>query len=226
MLKNKQMKEFLKKNRIPLSIISYLAILGVLYFFSARPMVSSIEKKNNEIQERIANQEIRKEKITELPSIRKQSEMLGNQEEKLKILLSENNTVNLIEKIEKIADETGNKIKIELPEKQEDTKKASKPKKTGEKETKPISENLPSDKYTKINITLSGKYQNFISFMKKIENTEYYCDAISFKVSIDNSGSSKGNPFQDNLSSSDGSITQDKDNISSKIEAVFYLNNN
>jgi Tfp pilus assembly protein PilO len=218
------MKEFLKKNRIYISIIAYLMVLGGLCFFVARPIISNITKRNNEIQERIASQEMKKEKLSELPVIRNQFGMLEAQEGKMSIPLNESNVVNLVEKIEKIADDTGNKVKIELPENQDDTKKATKAKKIDDKAVKPILENLPSNKYIKINITLTGKYRNFIDFVKKMENTEYYCDLVSFKISSDNSGASISNPFQDNSNSND-IIIQDKDNVVSAIGAIFYLNN-
>jgi hypothetical protein len=221
------MKEFLKKYKILLSVIIYFIAFGTAYFFIARPMIARIEDENNKIQEKIIDQEIKKENLSELPAMRDQFEMVNDQNnlEDVSISLNNENIVNLIEKIEKISDETGNKIKIDLPEDKKENKTQSKNKKVSDKDIKTIIESLATDNYIRVNMSLSGSYPNFLSFIKKIENMKYCSDIVSFKISNveKSSANSSSNPFASNSAGNEIDADENKNNIYSTIETVFYL---
>ena len=61
-----------------------------------------IEEKNNLIQEKIATQEINREKISKLPLFKDQFDKIEADESKIKIGLTNDRVVNLLEKIEEI----------------------------------------------------------------------------------------------------------------------------
>jgi hypothetical protein len=202
----------------------YFFAIAAIYSFLARPLIRKIEAKNSKIQEIISDQEMKKEKIMQIPALKNQFEMVVKDEERIDIFLSRDNLVGLIEKIEKVSEETGNKIKIELSEEQLD-KKNTKSKKDAEK-GKTSSINLPSDNYIKMKMTLSGDYAGLLNFINKIENADYYSDIISFKITdnLKNSGNSSGNPFSSSTPREEGAvIIPAESNILSIIEAVFYL---
>ena len=217
------MLNFLKKNKIYLIITAYFVIVGAAYFFLVRPIIRKIEVRNNEIQEKIAGQEIKKEKIMQMPALKSQFEMVQKDEEKIKVSLNKDNLVGLIERIEKISEETGNKIKIELSEEQIDKKNTKAKKETDKDKNQIIS--LPDDNYIRMKVILLGDYSGLLGFINKIENMDYYSDILSFKITDDlKDGSSfSGNPFSGSAPKEGENATPIKSNISSVIEVVFYL---
>lgn len=221
------MKDFIEKYKIFLSVFVYVLILMLGYVFVVAPSFSKIDKKNSEIQEKIAKQENDKEKISKLPSFKSQFEMIANEEEKVKIGVSKDNVVALLEKIEKISGETGNRVKIEIENTQDQNKKdvsKSKEKEDDVKEEKKILENLPLDRFIKINIVLTGSYQNLISFLNKIENADYYSDIISIKISKDSEKNFSNNPFDNSKITNTGNQKEsEKNELFSRITIVFYL---
>ena len=221
------MKDFIEKYKIFLSVFVYVLILALGYVFVVAPSFSKIDKKNSEIQEKIAKQENDKEKISKLPSFKSQFEMITNEEEKVKIGVSKDNVVALLEKIEKISGETGNRVKIEIENTQDQNKKdvsKSKEKEDDVKEEKKILENLPLDRFIKINIVLTGSYQNLISFLNKIENADYYSDIISIKISKDSEKNFSNNPFDNSKITNTGNQKEsEKNELFSRITIVFYL---
>lgn len=219
------MRDFLIKNRILLAVITYLTLLFLLFILFVKPLISEIKNKNINIQEKIADSENNQEKISKIPALRDQYELISKEEEKIASLLFRDDVVKLIERIERISEETGNKSSIELAESVVDKKESSKSKKEKENEEKNLISSLSSDKYITMNIKISGEYDNFIDFVRKLENLEYYSDVISIKLSKDLEKKSVENPFETDLSGGDGVNTNVKDEISSTISVIFYLEN-
>lgn len=218
------MKYFWKKYKTCLVLSIYLFSMGAIFFFAGRPMILKIEEKNNKIQEKITDQENKKEKLSNLPAIRKQFEMINDQEDKTGLSLAGENVVDLVEKVEKISEETDNKIEIELFEDKEDAKSADKQKKTAKKEEKRLTESLPGENYIRMKISLIGEYDGFINFLRKLENMEYYSDVVSFKLSVakEDIFSKTDNPFEDDISGESRIVVEEGKMISSEIEAFFY----
>ena len=206
-----------------MAILIYLIIIGMLFFFVASPMILKANEKNNKMQEDLADQESRRERISSLPAIRSQIEMVKNQEDRLTILLNSENLINLIERLEKISEETGNNIKIELSEGQDASKKTTQAKKdTDKKEV--IIDNLPNDAYIKMNISLKGKYSNFLDFLRKLENFDYHSDVVSIKILNyqESATFSSSNPFRESSASTE-SVAADNNIILSTLGVIFYL---
>lgn len=220
------MKSFWKKNKTYLIISIYLTVVGLIGFFVARPMVLATEEKSTQIQQKIAIQERKEEKLKELPLIRSQYEDVQNQEKKMEVSLSEKNIVSLVERLEKISEETGNKIKMELSEKKQESRRDTSAAKDGEEEKPSLLKDLPGDKYITIKIILSGRYDEFLNFINKIENMEFYADVISIGIrrASETGPGLTNNPFSGakNLNNPENG-TADKNQINSQIEAVFYL---
>ncbi|MCX6765498.1 MAG: hypothetical protein NT136_00850 [Candidatus Moranbacteria bacterium] len=230
------MKPFWKKYRTHLIIPLYLAFIGLVFYFSVRPLIGKINETTNRIQEGIANQENRKKRLEELPKLREQFEMIKNEEENFFPLLTEDRVVELIEKIEMLAENTGNTIIIEVQEfKGKDAAGAKKGGKTTGQEEKLRSE-LPGSDYLEMKIKLAGNYNNLVDFTRKIETMEYHADIVSFEISVkpDTIESQQRTPdiFSTTDSALDKKITsQEAENITEKkeialnsvINAVFYL---
>lgn len=224
------MKNIWKKYKIYLSILIYLFFIGLVYFLLVRPLLAEIKDKNNKIQEKISDQEIKAEKLAEIPSLRSQFDMINNEEDKINVSFNRESAVMLIEKLEKVSEETGNEIKIELVEEKADIKNPGNSKKTESKEGDNLVSSLPSDNYIKMRIKLSGEYENLLDFIRRLENMEYYSDVISIKATKEQEKISNqapiSSPFEgEDLINEEKTSIEEKNRISSILEVVFYLEN-
>lgn len=154
--------------------------LGALIFFAIKPLLEKIELNANKTQEIIAGQEIKKKRLGEVPGLKQQFELVKKEEGKLTALITEDRAVELIEKMEKLADSTGNKIAIEVQ-----NNVANKPSgtqsKASEKEGS-LRADLPGSDYLEMKIKLEGNYNNLANFIEKLETIEYYCDIVSLEI--------------------------------------------
>ncbi len=212
------MKNFFKKYKIYLGIAGYLLFVAAMTFLAIMPLISEINSRNNGIQEKITDQENRKERLEKIPAIKEQSEKIKGEEEKVNIILTKDNIVDLIKKIEKVSEETNNKVKIEVIE---DFAKKAAAKAKKDDNQKSLADKLGNQEFVAMDINLAGNYQSFIDFVRKIENMEYYSDIISIKMTKekDKSGDRPANPF-DGIGEED---VASGNNIYSTLEVIFYL---
>ncbi|EKE20017.1 MAG: hypothetical protein ACD_8C00066G0002 [uncultured bacterium] len=227
------MKNFLKQQREVLSLVVYTLVIFVVVYFVIMPLFEKIKTTNDQVQEEILNQEISRKNIEELPKIQKQFESLNQGADLTLVLLDNANAVVLIEKLEKMAEQTNNTISITIEEVSVNDPKKKTPKlKAGEEV--PIASELPSQNYLRLKIVLSGKYGSIVKFIGMIENFEYYADIMGIQISKNNeesqlqsisSGSGISNPFvlemeKDNL------MKKNSENIlNASINVAFYLRN-
>ncbi|HOW60485.1 MAG TPA: type II secretion system protein GspM [Candidatus Moranbacteria bacterium] len=174
------MKKFLKNQKIIIAISAYAILVVFLFYFVILPLVSKIEETKDQIQEGNLNQEMLREKLTELPKIKQQYDALEEHRSLEDVLLDKNNPVALIEKLEKIAQESNNKIKISAQNSQPE-KKSSNTKSIKVAEETLISK-LPSTEYLQMQVSLTGFYNNIINFINKLEGTIYYFDIVGIKI--------------------------------------------
>lgn len=225
------MKNFFKKYREIFGVALYVCLIGLIIYFVAKPLYEQIKIRRDQIQEEVANQEGRKKKLIEIPKIKEQYEKVKGQEENLAVLLDKNDAVSLIERLEKLAQNTQNEIRIAVKETDANSREAliarkneAKAKADGDK-TVSIIDGLVSKDYLQVTITLSGQYNNIVDFMQKLENMQNYSDIISFDIKRDsgNSGSANVNPF-----ANQGGVNQEQpptieNKVVATLETVFYL---
>jgi Tfp pilus assembly protein PilO len=229
------MKDFIKKHKIVLILMIYILLVGAVFYFVIKYLFSGIDSNNNKIQETMLDQENQKKRIDELPKLQEQYQMLGMNEGKMTYLLTEDRAVDLIKEVEDLAEKTGNSINIEMLSDKD--KNAVKKQNVAKKDngSEDLRASLPGADYLEMNIHLTGEYSNLLSFMKKIENMEYYDDIVSIIVSVDdesnksdalspfsntNTVAANQNPDQQN---SGNPAPEQKTKINSTIDAVFYL---
>lgn len=230
------MKSIWTKYKEYILVLACLAVLFSLYYFVIRPLVRGIDYNANLIQEKMTIQDSFKRKLGLLSTDKEQIASIEKDESKMGVLLSPDQEVTLIERIEKIAEETNNKISIEAID-DKNANSGSKTKTTpakGKEENKDdLKINPDNNNYVKFRITASGDYSNLIDFIKKIENMEYWSDIttlhVSYKepvrmpvptdtssVSTDLYGSSTG--------AGETSVSANEGTASSTLEIIFYLN--
>lgn len=226
------MKNFLHKQREIFAILSYLAVVAILVWLVIFPMIDRIDSINNQTQEENAKQESIKKQITDLPRIQKQYEALQNGQNLNDVLLDKNQAVVLIEKLEKLAEKTGNTISMSI---QDNPIAATDPKKSsakGKNEVeKSLIEDLPSDNFLQMKISVEGNYDSIFKFVRSLEDFEYYADVVSLQiVRSDESGIKKSsmpdalavNPFSQGDLKNLPEKEAPNDLISATLETVFY----
>jgi hypothetical protein len=174
------MKNFLKQKRELFAVAAFVAVIACVVLFGIIPLQDKIVDVGEKIQQENADQEINKQRIDELPKIKQQYDTLKQNEDSLNVLLDPKSAVFLIERLEKLANDTVNIIKIAVQEKQPDQKAL--PAAKGKADENPLIKALPSADYLQINIGLSGDYGSVVRFINSLENFEYYADIISLNL--------------------------------------------
>ncbi len=191
------MINFWKKQNQSILIFG-LPIVGLfIVFFLIIPQKKNIDDKTNEIQKMIARHEDKSKKISEIDKMRQQYELIEKNAENMGVVFFSEKVVEVIEKIERIAEETENKISIEIDEGKEDKedKKKSTDSKKQNETLKPATEN-----YITVKIRLEGSFRSLLEFVNKIEKFDYYADIFSLQTTINKPASasysgSYANPF-------------------------------
>jgi len=226
------MKNFFQKQREAIVIASFFAIVAILAYFVIFPLLSNINSVEDKIQEEILKQEIVEQQIRDLPKLEEQYSFLLENEKNIDVLLDKNNAVVLIEKLEKLAQESGNKIEISVQEEQAQSAKlqtvqrnsAGLEEKDGK--TKTIKDKLPSADYMQIKVVLDGNYNSIVNFIKKLESFEYYSDIVGIQIGQNESFDEKA-MATDLFSSNDASGDKETENtnkeeLEASLDIVFY----
>ncbi|NTV40810.1 MAG: hypothetical protein HGA61_00855 [Candidatus Moranbacteria bacterium] len=175
------MKKFLKNQREYIAVVIFFGIFFILGYFVIVPLLAKVASIKNEIEEATNKQDIKKQRLSELPKLRQQYEEIKNQQGKIDVLLSKKQAVNLIEKIEKLAQETNNEVVISI---QDDLQKQAPVPVSAKPNSAEISleNSLPSKNYLKLKIDLIGDYENLVKFINNLETMEYYSDIIGISI--------------------------------------------
>jgi hypothetical protein len=229
------MKNIWRKHKEYILVLAYIAVLFALFCFVIKPMVKGIDYNANLIQEKITIQENFKKKLGMISTDKEQIGAVERDENKIGVLISPDQEVTLIEKIEKIAEETNNKISIEaVDDKNANSGAGAKtaPAKAGDSKDD-LKINPDNNDYVKFRITVLGNYNDLIGFIKKIENMEYWSDIASLQISYKEPEKTSISP--ENLADSTGlygsvseetnvtSVTIEEGKTSSILEIIFYL---
>ncbi len=227
------------KHKIFASFGLFLLIVGVLTFFFIKPTLIEIENLFDSIQKKKLDIQIGKKKTKELPKIQKQFDLVESQKDTLDVLFQENNIVAVIEKLEKIAEDTNNVISVEIEEESEQGKKIKKKQKvekTGDDENKKekLLKAFSAKDYFEMKIILLGDYKKALEFINKLDKIVPENNIKSFKMTVreisekqKNVGSyqsgigllnsSAANNMENNLAKFAGGIVLETD-----LEVVFY----
>lgn len=228
------MKNFFKKQSEILAILLYvIAVIGLVYFIIL-PLIGRINGISDQIQQELLNQEGVKLHIEQLPKMQKQFQDLQNNGELENVLLKKEKAVVLIEKLEELAESTGNEIKIEVQDVAiiEPVKKSAK--KGAESSDNALILGLPSSDYLQMKIILTGEYNSIIGFIALLEKFEYYSDITIIQInksdnsakspnSISNSGMFGSAPLAADDDSAQVAVPM-KNEIAASLNVVFYTN--
>lgn len=223
------MKNFFQKQREFVSIFLFVTLVGGLIYFVMMPLISKINSIRDEIQEESLRQESSRMRLNNLPKVQDQYKRLEESQAAVDVLLDKNNAVVLIEQLEKLAEQSGDKIKISVQD-QPAEKGTSSAKKRGESEEKAITDELPSKDYLQLKITLDGNFEAIGKFVKELESFQYYSDIIGVEIKkSDGEDESTGqggdfgyvSPFAINQKKQEAA-PKNEDSLEAVLDVVFY----
>ena len=210
------MKNFFRKNKLSLVIGTYLVLFGAFAYFMVLPEVKSIIGKAEAIERQGLDQKIDEERTASLPSLEEGYKSFKDNEGRFEIVIGRSSEVDFIKELEKLAEETQNKIELRV---QEDiaTKVPAKKKEKDED----IKSKLAHKEYLSMQIALEGNYENLRKFLYKLENFHKYVNIISIsseKKQVENK--SQSGPFV----SKDGRVekTVKKEVVNTILSVVVY----
>lgn len=175
------MKVLLMKNRVLISLLIFATIIAGLFQFVILKLDRSIEENKRFLEERVIDSEIAEKRIEETPLLKERMKEIESMEKNLNVFVDKENVLPAIESIEKISEETGNKVKIEIVEdvskKKDDSKKGD-----SKKSENSIMANLPGKSYLLLRMNVECSFATLNAFMNKLENSSYFSDIVSLSI--------------------------------------------
>ena len=160
-------------------VVVYLLFVILTICFLGVPLIREIKKQSSRIQEQLLDQQIKQNRLSQLPQMEKELTNYQNKKDSLNVMFDPNNEVKFIEDLEKIADKTGNaiKLKIGVPVK---VNRIVKNKRSKIEEG--IEDSITYKKYFPVQINLQGDYNSLVNFVYQLENAKLYLNIISLDI--------------------------------------------
>lgn len=225
---------FFEKNKYPLIIailfLVWISFLLLIIF----PEKDSLHNKFVDLEKEKLNNQANNEKLSSLGDLKRISGLLDSEKKNLEVIFSEDKIIDLVDELEKIAEEVGGEISISVASEEGrkiETVNVSK----DEKREEDFLKNLPTQNYFEIDISLEGDYNKTLNFIKKINSIKYYNVIKSFEMgmqerSLNKSDRVVGGGGVTNLSqdenSNENSLPEEKFFLESKLKVLFYLMGN
>lgn len=228
-----RMKNFLNKQREVLAVLVYLAIIAGLVYLVILPILNRMGGMNDQIQQEAMKQESVKLHINELPRIQQQYQTLQKDGDLAGVLLDKNKAVILIERLEKLAESTNNKITIAVQDNTAGAQGKKMPAKGAAAPADTLVGSLPSADYLQLKITLTGDYNSVVRFVGLLEKFEYYGDITAVQITKDSSLESQQTPGSGMFGSTNQIAANDPKVVAKQagggaltasLDTVFYTN--
>lgn len=225
------MKIIWGKYKLTMIYLSYFFLIALAIFFVVRPTISRIKENSLAIQKKSADNEIFEKRIGKLDQIEKDFNEYNAKKDQVGKLLGEGEEVDFIRNIESLADETGNKVSLEIIEKEGQgegkSQSSAKKKDSGADNDSEVLGKLAEEDALVFQINLEGDYQSLIKFLNKIENMDYYSTISSIGSKKTTSKENAIQPVRSNIFSFSGesasqSSVIERDILVSQIRLVVY----
>ena len=233
------MKNFCLKYRNYLSSGVFILLALPVSYFSGQFLLENIQLKADQIQAKIIDAELSKQKIEKIPQMEKTAAEFEGNKDATETIFDADASVKLIEYLEKLADGTDNVITIQMLEKKKEVKPKTVPNLSQEeadaiKQSAPpksLEEKLTYKNYISMQINLVGDYAAFLQFLHKLENSNNYINILSLtarKEVEDSSGSAQnqklkvGDIFQISPDSGKVTLPVEKKVLKSSLVVAVY----
>jgi hypothetical protein len=166
-----------------------LLLLNILIAVSVFGMYFLYQKVQNALntQERIKlEQEIQTEQINNLPELAERYQTIAENEQYFTLLYTEDQVVNIIKDIERLAREQ--QVALVITQKEIPAKKKPAKEKDGEtkEEEKPkeLGDTLPYEKQIRLELKAEGRYLAIRNFLHKVETSPYALDVLALQANL------------------------------------------
>lgn len=231
------MKIFWKNHKLIFIAVGYLLVVSILIYLLGIPFLNKIKNKTDNIQQRLLDNQLDEAKLNKINDLEEQYAYLENKEGALEVILDSQEEVSFIERLENLATETGNTMKLSVVEQDSSSKtKNTQSVKKKENEKTSVMDSLTYDKYLSFQINLKGDYASFLQFLYRLENSPNYVNIISLEVKkeeVREESNGDTHRFGDifiarEKSASDTNLTVDsepkkKETLNSVINIIVYL---
>ncbi|XLQ19901.1 MAG: hypothetical protein ACKUBY_04945 [Candidatus Moraniibacteriota bacterium] len=180
-------------------------------------IIGLIKNKSAELEQLQLGHALAEEFLVNVYEFEKTSEYISIEKEGLNVLLPDNDDekINLFSQLEEIANNTGNKISLEVVNSAVVVKKTKAKVKEDETDEKVSIEPLTKNNM-KLKIALTGNQNDLIEFLQKLENMKYFNDVLSLVTSRTES----------NINMSTTDVEEMKNELlKTTMITVFYLDN-
>jgi len=214
-------------------LIAIVAIVALIVI----PALENLNDDVDSVQSKTLDAQIEKNKTKKLPEFKEKFEAIDSQKDKLNVLFTDDDIVQLVQELESIAGETDNEISIKVEEADEKQKIKKNKKSKTEAENNLLSTFSEKD-YFKVVISLTGNYNGLLQFIYKLNNMRYYNSILAFDISSQTITQNIPNkkktiiPQKSGISLINGTNLNNRDSFStgkkkvlvSELTVVFYLN--
>ncbi|MFZ2192758.1 MAG: hypothetical protein WAV31_00755 [Candidatus Moraniibacteriota bacterium] len=184
------MKNFYKKYKSLVYIFVFIVFAIPLFYFVTTLLFKNIQSRADKIQEKIIDNSLEKQKIEKIPQMEEINAEFEKNKDAINSILNVSENVGFIEYIEKLAENTGNEITIEMIDSNGNTKVNTKVSSKslsskGKEVEKSLEEKLTYRNYFSMQINLTGDYPKLLNFVHKLENSQNYVNIIALNVKKD-----------------------------------------
>jgi hypothetical protein len=176
------MNTIFKKHKIAAIFFSSIILMGLALYFGAAFMVKDIKDKSDEIQRSLIDIQIQDKRIDKIPEMENINAEIQENKKALDVIYSSDEEVSLINKLESLGEETGNKVNLSVNEQaimnEKNVKKTTTKKNNEEKS---ITDSLAYGNYLSMQISLEGDYAGLVNYMHRLENMNRYVNIISIE---------------------------------------------
>jgi len=167
-------KKFGKFHKVSILVVVFLCTLAMLYFGTEK-FIKEIKERSSAMVLHIAKQEAREDRLNQMSVFRQQYEKVQSSHETLELTIYEDEKIEIIELVERIAEETGNEISISVPEDEKTVKTKTK----SASDTIKVPSGLQSINFE---LVLIGNYTSSLTFLHKIENMNDFAFVSSIQI--------------------------------------------
>jgi Tfp pilus assembly protein PilO len=222
-----------RKYDIFVNIAVFVSVVALIIYFVALPMKQRVADSSDELKKKKIDNEVATGRIARIPEMEKVHGVILKNKDDLDVIFNKNNEVKFIEKLEGLASETGNEISLKMEyvspadEKKKNATKSVANKDANKEEKIEI---LEAD-YLSVQIELTGKYEQMLNFLNKIENMEYVANVVALdlkKEAMEEKSQDAhvaGDMFSVGGTVPAKELTIKKDELKSRISMIVYLNN-
>lgn len=168
-----RIKKFFHNQSVVLIGWGYVILLAVLALFVIIPFIKNIRSINDDFQRKFIEQQVAGEKISKLDEMEQVDKQYQSRKSDLERFFQSEQEVDFIKALEKSAEDSKIKIKIDANDQGSINKESAAINKDE------VQKNLKYKNYFILKITTEGDYVGFLHFIYQLEHFQYFVNILS-----------------------------------------------